>query len=75
MLQNTPSTQGSDYVSHGSGRRIPTPLVFLLAFLLSAAYMFSYSKRGWLPEDDGTLGQSALRVLQGQLPHLSLIHI
>ncbi len=62
-------TQGSDYTVHGSRGRVPTFLVFFLAFLLSAAYMFSYSKRGWLPEDDGTLAQSALRVLQGQLPH------
>jgi len=25
--------------------------------------------KGWVPADDGILGQSALRVMQGQLPH------
>jgi hypothetical protein len=44
-------------------------LAFCLAFVLSAAYMYSWAKDGWLAQDDGTLAQSALRVLRGELPH------
>ena len=57
-----------------------------LAIVLAIAgiYTWVHIGRGWVPTDDGTLGQSALRVFQGQLPHrdfgeiytggLSLIH-
>jgi hypothetical protein len=31
--------------------------------------MAGYSKRGWVPHDEGTFGGSAERVLNGQLPH------
>ena len=48
-------------------------LWFAAALLLSAAYMFAWSNAGWLPEDDGVLAQSALRVLQGQLPHRDFV--
>jgi hypothetical protein len=41
----------------------------VLTLLLSAAYMYAWTNAGWLPEDDGVLAQSALRVMQGQLPH------
>ena len=30
---------------------------------------------GWVPADDGTLSQSALRVMQGQLPHRDFVEI
>jgi hypothetical protein len=35
--------------------------------------MLSYMKTGWLPEDDGVLAQSALRVLHLQLPHRDFV--
>jgi hypothetical protein len=41
----------------------------LLVFLLSAAYMARELKRQWVPHDEGTLAQSAERVLHGELPH------
>ena len=44
-------------------------LVFLLVWILSATYVFPYRNRGWIPHDDGILGQSAERVLNGELPH------
>jgi len=44
-------------------------LLFLMVFLLSALYAAKDLKRGWVPADEGTLGQSAERVLQGELPH------
>lgn len=59
-------------------------MVLAAVWLIAAVYVGLRIGRGWVPADDGTLGQSALRVLQGQLPHrdfteiytggLSLIH-
>ena len=43
--------------------------LFALVFLSSASYMGWELKRGWVPSDEGTLAQSAERVLEGQLPH------
>lgn len=44
-------------------------LVFALVFSLSALYMAKELRRGWIPHDEGALGQSAERVLQGEVPH------
>lgn len=44
-------------------------LLFLMVFLLSALYAAKDLKRGWVPSDEGVFGQSAERVLQGELPH------
>jgi hypothetical protein len=43
----------------------------VLAVVLVAAGIYSgvHIGRGWVPADDGTLSQSALRVIEGQLPH------
>ena len=43
--------------------------LLLLVCLLSAAYLGVNLKRGWVPHDEGTLGQSAERVMRGELPH------
>jgi hypothetical protein len=40
-----------------------------LVLLLSALYMARELKRGWVPSDEGTLAESADRVLRGELPH------
>ena len=48
----------------GAGRWL-----FVLVFLLSAVYMARELKRGWVPSDEGTLAESAERVLNGELPH------
>ena len=50
------------------GPRRPDPLVLIL---LGAAVVYAalLLDRGWIPHDDGTLGETALRVLEGQLPH------
>src|SRR5215470_2215126 len=54
-------------------RLAETPRTYLwvlaVVWLLSIVYMAAYLKRGWKPHDEGTLGLSAERVLQGQLPH------
>jgi hypothetical protein len=44
-------------------------VAFFLVFVLSAGYTYWCLHTGWLPEDDGTLAQAAVRVLNGQLPH------
>lgn len=38
-------------------------------WLLSAVYMGFFVTRGWVPVDEGLLGQTAERVLAGELPH------
>jgi len=43
--------------------------VLAVVWLLSLVYMAAHVQRGWVPHDEGTLGLSAERVLQGQLPH------
>jgi len=44
-------------------------LVFVVVFFLSALYMARELNRGWVPHDEGALGQSAERVLRGEVPH------
>lgn len=58
--------------------------VLAMVMAIAGIYTWAHIGKGWVPADDGTLSQSALRVLQGQLPHrdfgeiytggLSLIH-
>jgi hypothetical protein len=43
--------------------------VLLLVWAISAGYIATHVKRGWVPHDEGTLGLSAERVLTGELPH------
>ncbi len=49
-------------------RRLWWFLLFAV-WLLSAAYMSHLLMRGWVPHDEGTLTESAERVLAGELPH------
>jgi hypothetical protein len=41
----------------------------LLAVALSALYAIPFALRGWIPHDEGTIAQSAERVLRGEVPH------
>jgi hypothetical protein len=43
--------------------------VLALVMLIAGTYTAAHIGKGWVPADDGALSQSALRVLQGQLPH------
>lgn len=54
-------------VAKGSGaqRLITAGLVGL-----SLAYLLAFVPRGWVPHDEGMIGQSAERVLAGALPHV-----
>ena len=52
--------------------RTPTrqaALWLLLVWAVSAVYIYPFVDRGGVPHDEGLLGQSAERVLSGQLPH------
>src|SRR6266852_3882316 len=44
-------------------------LMLLLVWVVSGLYTAALLQRGWVPHDEGTIGQSAERVLDGQLPH------
>jgi 4-amino-4-deoxy-L-arabinose transferase-like glycosyltransferase len=44
-------------------------LIFLVVWLLSCIYVGLNLNHGWDPHDEGTLGQSAERVLNGEMPH------
>ena len=44
-------------------------VLVLIVMTLSIGYMATHLKRGWFPHDEGTLGESAERVLNGELPH------
>jgi len=44
-------------------------LVLAAVLVIAALYVGPLIGSGWVPADDGTLSQSALRVLEGQLPH------
>src|SRR5579863_4921207 len=58
----------------GEQSRPPSPTSrtwfwFAFVFVISALYMAHELRRGWIPSDDGTLAESAERVLHGALPH------
>ncbi len=44
-------------------------IVLSFVMILAGWYTALHIGKGWVPADDGTLAQSALRVLHGQLPH------
>lgn len=44
-------------------------LLLLGVLIVSAVYVAWHLGRGWVAHDEGTLGQSAERLLQGELPH------
>lgn len=44
-------------------------LILLLVLSVSLVYVFRNIDRGWVPHDEGTLAQPAVRILQGDLPH------
>lgn len=43
--------------------------VLLLVWAAGAVYVGGFVDRGWVPHDEGMLGQNAERVLRGELPH------
>jgi hypothetical protein len=69
-----PQNVSAGIPAHGEHLYVGKPssrgrLLLALVLLLSALYMALELKRGWVPADEGTLAESADRVLQGELPH------
>jgi len=56
-------------------RRVPAWVVPLVTWLVSAALMAAYLRRGWVAHDEGTLIQAAVRVLGGELPHRDYVDV
>jgi hypothetical protein len=48
-------------------------VVLAVVWTASAAYAGARLERGWVPHDEGTLGQAAERVNQGELPHRDFV--
>jgi len=49
--------------------------VLAVVLVVAGIYAGFHISRGWAPSDDGTLSQSALRAMQGQLPHRDFAEI
>ncbi|MBA4071941.1 MAG: hypothetical protein C0497_08925 [Gemmatimonas sp.] len=50
-------------------RRWAAPLTLALLMCIGAFLLLRDLDRGWVPHDEGTLGQAAERVLRGEVPH------
>ncbi len=50
-------------------------LVLIGVLAIAGVYVGIHIGSGWVPADDGILGQSAWRVMQGQLPHRDFAEI
>ena len=57
------------HVAEPHPREMDWRVVLLGVLLISAVYVWWHLGRGWVAYDDGTLAQSADRVMQGQWPH------
>jgi len=44
--------------------------VGVIMIVAAVAYLVPFVPRGWIPHDEGMLGQSADRVLRGDIPHI-----
>lgn len=51
------------------GRPRPATILACVIWLICGAYAAGFAYRGWVPHDEGTIGQTAERVLSGQVPH------
>jgi len=50
-------------------------IVLCLVMVIAGTYVGVRVNQSWIAVDDGVLAQSALRVLQGQLPHSDFVEI
>jgi hypothetical protein len=50
-------------------------MVLVVVLVIAALYVGLHIGSGWVAADDGALSQSALRVMQGQLPHRDFAEI
>jgi hypothetical protein len=48
---------------------LPPRTVFVMVLALSLLMVFPTIDRGWVPHDEGTLAEPAVRILGGEIPH------
>ncbi|MFZ3266713.1 MAG: hypothetical protein WA172_22100 [Terriglobales bacterium] len=73
--QEVPASSGREGVFLARDDRFVRWLVLGAVWIIAGVYVGFHLGSGWVPADDGTLAQSALRVLQGQLPHRDFAEI
>jgi len=61
--------RSSEITGVRAGQHLSWPVVMLLVWAASCAYVAHLLDHNWIPYDEGLLGQSAERVLLGQMPH------
>lgn len=71
MSDETSSSEGvaTEGPPRHSARRRRDFIALTVVWLAAAAYLLLFVDRGWNRGDEGLLGQSAERVLHGELPH------
>ena len=72
MGQNAPSATGKEFTRTGQEHAVRW-MVLVAVLLIAGVYVGLRVDSGWVPADDGSLAQSALRVLQGELPHRDFV--
>ena len=66
---------GTETATLANSGRVLRLLVLGVVLLISGVYVGLHSSNGWVPADEGTLSQSALRVMGGELPHRDFVEI
>ena len=59
----------------GGGSRVAARVVMLAVLVIGAVILGAVLRDGWYPHDEGALGQSAERVLGGEVPHRDVTEI
>ena len=75
LLTRTGQKSGMQAGSAGWDNSRTSWLILAGVMILSAAYVGAHLRTGWVPQDDGILGQGALRVFNQQLPHRDFAEI
>jgi Dolichyl-phosphate-mannose-protein mannosyltransferase len=75
VLIGTPPKPGPATSSRKTVSSFSSLLILACVMVVSAAYTGAHLRSGWVPADDGILGQSAMRVFNGQLPHRDFVEM
>jgi Dolichyl-phosphate-mannose-protein mannosyltransferase len=75
LVAETPEASARETALPAAHDLIHRWLVLIAVLALAGSYVGVLISSGWVPADDGILGESALRVMQGQLPHRDFAEI